>query len=84
MSEKYEVPVDEIKGTKRNENIANARHVAIYVIRTLTDLPQTQIGEIFGRNHSTVISSIKKVETDIKEKRDTEYEIEEIINQVKN
>ncbi len=84
VSDKYGVAVDEIKGTKRNENIANARHVAIYIIRTLTDLPQTQIGEIFGRNHSTVISSIKKVEADIKEKKDTEYEIEEIINQVKS
>ena len=84
VSEKYDVPIDEIKSTKRNEKIANARHVSIYIIRTLTDLPQTQIGEIFGRNHATVISSIKKVEADIKEKKDTEYEIEEIINQVKS
>jgi chromosomal replication initiator protein len=78
------VPVEEIKGAKRNEAIANARHIAIYIIRTLTDLPQTQIGDIFGRNHATVISSIKKVEADIKEKKDTEYDIEEIINQIKS
>ena len=84
VSEKYGVPVEEIKGAKRNEAIANARHIAIYIIRTLTDLPQTQIGDIFGRNHATVISSIKKVEADIKEKKDTEYDIEEIINQIKS
>ncbi len=84
VSEKYSVPIDEIKGQKRNEAIANARHISIYVIRTLTDLPLTQIGQIFGRNYATVISSIKKVESDIKEKRDTEYEIEEIINEVKS
>ena len=84
VSDKYSVPIDEIKGRKKNETIANARHIAIYVIRNLTDLPQTQIGDIFGRNHSTVISSIKKVEADMKEKKDTEYEIEEIINTVKS
>ena len=84
VSEKYGVSIEDIKGTKRNEAIANARHVAIYIIRTLTDLPLTQVSDIFNRNYATAISSIKKVETDMREKKDTEYEIEEIINSVRS
>ena len=84
VSEKYNVSIEDIKGTKKNEAIANARHVATYIIRTLTDLPLTQVADIFNRNYATAISSIKKVETDMREKKDTEYEIEEIINSVRS
>jgi chromosomal replication initiator protein len=63
--------------------IANARHVCIYLIRSLTDLPQSSIGDLFGRDHATVIASIKKVEKDMKDKKSFEYDIEELINELK-
>ncbi|MBQ5801105.1 MAG: chromosomal replication initiator protein DnaA, partial [Clostridia bacterium] len=83
VSEKYNVSIDDIKSKKRNEMIANARHVCIYLIRSLTDLPQSSIGDLFGRDHATVIASIKKVEKDMKDKKSFEYDIEELINELK-
>jgi chromosomal replication initiator protein len=40
-----------------------ARQISMYLIRTLTNLSLQSIGEMYeGRNHATVLSSIRKVE----------------------
>lgn len=53
----------DIRGQNRSKNTAFARQVSMYLIRTLTNLPLKEIGKEYeGRNHSTVISSIKKIE----------------------
>ncbi len=62
----YGVTVEDIKGTKRNANIATARHMAIYLMRHNTELSLTEIGKIFSRDHSTTISSLKKIEDEKK------------------
>ena len=50
-AKKFGVTVDDIKGTKRNKEIAYARHVAIYLMRKLTDMSLPQIGRILKRDH---------------------------------
>ena len=63
----YQVSVDDIKGQRRTKNIAIARHVSIYLIRVLTNLPLSSIGSMFeGRNHSTVYTSVQKIEDKMK------------------
>jgi len=63
----FQITEDDIIGQRRNKNIALARHVAIYLIRNLTNLSLNDIGSIFeGRNHATVLSSINKIEDMIK------------------
>ena len=53
----------EIRGQRRTKNTAMARQVAMYLMRTLTNLSLEDIGEQFeNRNHSTVLSSTRKVE----------------------
>ena len=42
--------------------MANARQIAIYLIRSLTGLTLDNIGKVFGRDHSTILHSIRKVE----------------------
>ncbi len=84
VSEKYSVSVEDIKSSKQNAIIANARHICIYLIRTLTDLPQTSIGELFGKDHSTVIASLKKVEKKMKENKNYEFDIESLLQEIKN
>ena len=83
-SKYYGVSVEDIKSKKKNDTVANARHVAVYIIRQLTDLPFKKIGEIVGRDHSTVMSSINKVEINIKTKQNTDAEIKRIIKDIKN
>ena len=56
--QKFNIPKDEVVGKKRNKEIAIARHVAIYLIREITEMSFPNIGKIFDRNHSTILSSI--------------------------
>ncbi len=54
---------EEIKGTKRTQKLALARQVSMYLIRSFLNLSLTEIGEFFrGKDHSTVIYAIEKVE----------------------
>ncbi len=84
VSNYYSISVDNLKSKKRNETIANARHIAIYLIRKLTELPLKSIGEIFNRDYSTAISSISKVELNIKTKNNTSMEIKKLIKEIKS
>lgn len=80
---KYRVPVEDIKSRKQTANIVGARHVCIYLIRTLTDLTLDKIGQLFGRDHTTAMSSLKKIENKISSDTSFEAEINELISDVK-
>ena len=83
VSKKYGVSVDDIKSKKKTDNIANARHVSVYLIRKLTDLSLKDIGKIFGRDHSTIISSVNKIELNIRTVKNYENEINTLIKEIK-
>ena len=53
---------DELTGKKRSKEIANARHVTIYLIRKITEMSFPNIGKIFNRDHATIISSFDKIQ----------------------
>ena len=80
----YGVTVEDIKSKKKNDKVTNARQVAIYIIRKLTDLPFQKIGDFIGRDHSTVMYSIGKVEINIKTVKNTDADINKIIREVKS
>ena len=81
VCKEFGVTVDELKSTRKTDNIANARHVAIYVIKKTTELSLAKIGSIFNRNHATVISSIEKVGNNIRTVNNYEEMIERIIKE---
>lgn len=83
VSKKYNVSEADLKGSKRNQEVANARHVCIYVIKNMTDLSLKKIGNIFSRDHSTVKSSLNKIETDVKENSLLEIEINELMDEIR-
>ena len=63
----YHLDEHTIKGTQRTKEVAEARHVAIYLVRKLTNLSTPEIGKEFGgRDHTTVLSSINKIEDNLK------------------
>lgn len=67
VADYYGLTKQQITGKTRTKNIANARHISIYLCRKLLDLPYIKIGEEFGgRDHATVISACRKVEKQIK------------------
>ena len=51
-----------LRGSLRNKGTAEARQIAMYLIRNLTQCSLPDIGKEFGRDHATVIHSIRKVE----------------------
>ena len=60
--------IDEVvlRGTQKNKGTAEARQVAMYLIRKLTTLSLPDIGKEFARDHSTVLYAIRKVEVALK------------------
>ncbi len=63
VAEHYGFTIKEIKGRKRYPRIAEARHLSIYLCRTLLGETYMEIGKIFGgKDHSTIVYSIKKIE----------------------
>jgi len=62
----YSIEEDVLRGTLKNKGTAEARQVAIYLIRKLTNLSTPDIGKELNKDHSTVIYSIKKVENALK------------------
>ena len=68
----YNVDEAVLRGTQRTKGIAEARQVAIYLVRQLTKLSTPDIGQEFGgRDHTTVLHSINKVDTELKNKNVT-------------
>ena len=79
----YSVSVKDIKGLSRSKTISEARQVSMYLIRTLTNLPLRDIGENFeNRNHTTVLSSIKKIEDLIKTDKTMGIKIRDISSNI--
>ena len=60
--------IDEVllRGTQKNKGTAEARQIAMYLIRKLTNLSLPDIGKEFARDHSTVLYAIRKVEVALK------------------
>jgi chromosomal replication initiator protein len=58
--------VDALISKRRTKTLTVPRQVAMYLIKTILDLPYTEIGYLFGgRDHSTVIHSVNKVEAEM-------------------
>ena len=63
VAAEFKVTLAELKGPRRHRNITVPRQIAMYLVRELTDESLPQIGAFFGgRDHSTVINSLKRVE----------------------
>ena len=62
----YSIDEAVLRGTLKNKGTAEARQVAIYLVRKLTNLSLPDIGKEFGRDHSTILYNIQKVEVSLK------------------
>ena len=79
----YSLKEEELRGQSRSKNTAMARQISMYLIRTLTNLSLKDIGELYeGRNHATVLSSIRKVEELVKKDAETAETIRDITSNI--
>lgn len=74
----FGVTAEQVKSEKRDSNINSARQAAMYIIREITNLSQEEVGKVFGRNHSTVNSSLKNVQ----QKMSTDSKYKNLINDI--
>ena len=66
ISEHFGISVDQIMSKSRSSDIAKPRQIAMYLCKNMTDLPLNSIGQLLGgRDHSTVVHGIKKVNDEI-------------------
>ena len=79
---KYGISKEDIKGVRRTKEIAFARHVTAYLIRTITEMSLPNIGKLLGRDYSTIISSIEVIERKLRNDSMFNVEIDELIKEV--
>lgn len=79
----FGVTIDQLCSTDRSHSVVEARQVAMYLCRELTDLSLPKIGQAFGRDHTTVIHANKKILALMKEKRETFNHVSELTNRIK-
>ncbi len=80
----FSLTMDELCGPGKTRALAQARHIAMYLCRELTDLSLPRIGQTFGgRDHTTVIHANKKIRNEISLRRKTFEQVQELTARVK-
>lgn len=84
VSDYYNLTPSQLTGRIRTGQIALARHIAMYLIRITLDIPLKKIGDMFGgKDHTTVMSAIQKVDNGLKTDGELKSAIEELQKRVK-
>ncbi len=82
VSKYFNINAKDINSSKRSNDIAYPRQIAMYLCREIAGMPYKKIGEEFGkRDHSTVMHACSKIETEIKENQNN---TKLIVDSVKN
>ena len=74
----YGVKKEDLLARKRTKNIAEARQIAMYLITEYLNIPLEAVGNIFGKDHATVIYAKNKVAEDIKKYKKLEVQINDL------
>ena len=83
VAENYGLTSADIKSRKKTKEIAYARHICIYIIRTITDLSLPAIGKTFDRDHTTIMASIQVIEKEVKKSPLLDVEIRDLIKEIR-
>ena len=85
VADYYNLAPNQLVGKVRTGQLALARHVAMYLIRINIDVPLNKIGNMFGgRDHTTVMNGISKVESMLKTDEALKAAIEELQKRIKS
>jgi chromosomal replication initiator protein len=85
VSKYFSIPINILVGSKRNQYIAHARQLAMYLCRELTSDSLPAIGRVFGnRDHATVIYAVTKINDLISKESDVYKHVKEITNRLKS
>jgi chromosomal replication initiator protein len=75
VARQFGMHVNDLRGNRRTQDVAYARHIAMYLSRELTEASLPQIGTRFGgRHHTTVMHGIDKIDRQLKDGHDTQLQ----------
>ena len=83
VEKKYGVTKAELVGKSRVKEVAQARHITIHLIRTLTEMSLPAIGKLFNRDHTTVLSSLDTIDKKTASSNLFEAEINNLIKEIR-
>ncbi|MFW6174332.1 MAG: chromosomal replication initiator protein DnaA [Chloroflexota bacterium] len=76
VADHFATDVDTIKGNRRSKQIAQARHIAMYLLRETSELSSPQVGLVMGgKDHTTVLYAQRKVEQQMERDPDLRHQI---------
>lgn len=79
----YGVKKEDIYSEKRTKDIALARQVVMYILKDVTDFSFPKIGSILGKDHATVLYSVKKITKDMEKDESLRFNVEGLVNDIK-
>ena len=83
VAEAMQVKPQDIKGDRRQQNIARARQVAMFLTRRITGLSYPVIGEKFGgKDHSTVINAEQRIDQLMNEEPDLSKTVQSLFRRL--
>jgi len=81
----FQIKISDMKSKKKNKVLIGPRHTAMFLTRQLTTLSLPEIGRHFGgRDHSTVLHAIHKVENMIKNDPNFQAALDQLIKELEN
>ncbi len=84
VADYYNLTPSQLTGKVRTGQISLARHIAMYLIRKHLDIPLKKIGDMFGgKDHTTVMSGISKVDKELKTNKQLQDAIKELESKLK-
>ena len=83
-AEYFGLTMEDLCGSSRSRALVNARQIAMYLCRELTEMSLPKIGQMFGgRDHTTVIHADRKIRAQMAERRQTYNQVAELTNRIK-
>jgi chromosomal replication initiator protein len=81
----FTLTTGDLVSKSRSRPLTTARHIAMYIMRECTGLSLVKIGEIFGgRDHTTVLHGIKKVEDEMRARDATFRQVQDVTRIVRS
>lgn len=82
-AEYFDTTIEELRGPGKTRALAQSRQIAMYLCRELTDLSLPKIGQAFGRDHTTVMYSQRKILSEMAERREVFDHVKELTTRIR-
>lgn len=83
VAEYYGVSVEDFKSSARGQKISNARQIAVYLSRSITDESFEDIAKYFNKKHPTMLYSYDKIKKELVKNKELENNINNIIREIR-